>query len=147
MGTLRTGLLRFLPTGQDQGTDMRAKSRVLSSMIVLATAIFANAQSARADFFFSASNGSGLSASVNFSVSGNNLIVTLTNTSSSDVIMPSQILTAVFFNLPGSLTPVSAQAASGSVVNNEGAAGAAEFPNIAGEWAYTNGLSVNGSNS
>jgi len=120
-----------------------------SSLVVFGVAIFANASSAWADFVsYSASNGSGLTATVTFeTTAGGNLIVTLTNTSSMDVLVPSQILTAVFFSLPGSVTPVSANVTSGSSVNNPSVAGVAEFPSVSGEWAYKNGLSVNGSNS
>lgn len=126
---------------------MRGTKTLASSLAGFVLALFANSSPAWADFVYSASNGSGLSASVKFEVSGGNLIVTLTNTSSSDVSVPSQILTAVFFNVPGSLTPISANVANGSVVNNPTAAGNAEFPNVAGEWGYKSGLSLNGANT
>ena len=83
-------------------------------------------------------NGELLSASADFSVSGSNLTVILTNTSTADVNDPPDILTAVFFTLAGNptLTPVSALLSGGSVVffgpNGGG--------NVGGEWAYGNGL-------
>jgi hypothetical protein len=49
---------------------------------------------------FSASSGD-LSASVEFKQDGSNLLVTLTNTSLADVLIPKDVLTAVFFTLPG----------------------------------------------
>lgn len=128
-----------------QGKNMRGTMSKASALVVFAIATFSGASSAWADFIsFSASNGSGLSASVSFETSGGNLIVTLTNTSAMDVTVPSQVLTAVFFSLPGSMTPVSAVLNSGSVVNGDSApAGGA----VGGEWAYQSGLNVGGSNS
>ena len=49
---------------------------------------------------FAASSGA-LAASVTFEVSGTNLMVTLTNTSMADVLVPSNVLTAVFFDING----------------------------------------------
>ena len=49
---------------------------------------------------FSGSSGT-RAASVTFDTSGTNLIVTLTNTSAFDALVPIDILTAVFFSLAG----------------------------------------------
>jgi hypothetical protein len=66
------------------------------------------------------------------------LKVTLTNTSSSDVLVPVDVLTAVFFDIPGfSLTPVSALLNGGSTV----LFGPTNGGNMGGEWAYEEGLS------
>ena len=121
---------------------MRGNKWVASSRVLAACAVFATP--ARAEFF-SSSSGS-LSASVNFEInSDGDLVVTLTNTSSADVMNPAQILTAVFFSVPGSgLAPVSANVASGSWVNNEGAVGAANFPDVDGEWAFAYGINAPG---
>lgn len=76
---------------------------------------------------------------MDFTQSGTNLIVTLTNTSTADVTQASQILTAVFFNLNGvaPLTPVSAVLAPGSsVLFDQQPAGG----NVGGEWAYLGNL-------
>ena len=86
---------------------------------------------------FSASSGS-LAASATFDTSGSNLVVTLTNTSAADVLIPADALTAVFFDITGpTLTPVSALLTQGSTVlfgpNGGG--------NVGGEWAYASGLS------
>ncbi len=87
---------------------------------------------------FTGSSGN-LAASANFSVVGGNLQVILTNTSSADVLVPSDILTAVFFTVAGNpaLTPVSALLSGGSIViyGSQPAGG-----NVGGEWAYANGL-------
>jgi hypothetical protein len=82
-----------------------------------------------------------LSASASFDKSGTNLLVTLANTSGSDVGNPSQVLTAVFFSLAGdpALTPVSAVLTPGSIVyfgttDPDGVVG--------GEWAYKKGFLI-----
>ncbi len=78
-------------------------------------------------------------ASADFTVNGSGqLVVTLTNTSPADVLVPSQVLTAVFFNLSDTLTPVSATVASGSIVYDPAHA---TTTNVGGEWAYATGLS------
>lgn len=87
---------------------------------------------------FTGSSGS-LAASVTFSTSGTNLLVTLTNTSTADVMVPADVLTGVFFTIAGNptLTPVSAKLSSGSTVFFGPTGGG----NVGGEWGYVNGLS------
>ena len=78
-------------------------------------------------------------ASATFDTSGTNLIVTLTNTSTSDALVPVDILTAVFFSLAGdpTLSRVSAVLGAGSAVHFGGTdAGGV----VGGEWAYLDGL-------
>lgn len=79
----------------------------------------------------------------NVSIFGFNLLqVTLTNTATYDPTSSSQILTAMFFNLPGNptLTRVGALLAEGSTVK-----GVNPDPVVlGGEWAYKSGLSVSG---
>jgi len=66
------------------------------------------------------------------------LTVTLTNTSDSDVMVPADVLTAVFFDAGAySFTPLSALLASGSTVFFGPDGGG----NVGGEWAYLGGLS------
>lgn len=86
------------------------------------------------------------SASATFEVSGNNLIVTLTNTSTGDVLVPVDVLTGVFFNLAGSptLVPVSGVVASGSTVlfpPSGNPSGTDPGGVVGGEWGYNTGLS------
>jgi hypothetical protein len=77
-----------------------------------------------------------LSAQASFLVSGSQLSVILTNTSLSDVLVPTDVLTAVFFNVSGTplnLTQSSAVLTSGSSVefgttDSDGVVG--------GEWGY-----------
>jgi hypothetical protein len=87
---------------------------------------------------FTGSSGN-LNASADFEVSGVNLVVTLTNTSLSDVLVPVDVLTAVFFTLPGdpTLTRVSAALGAGSAVFF---GGTDPGDVVGGEWAYLDGL-------
>jgi hypothetical protein len=82
-----------------------------------------------------------LDATVTFSTSGNNLVVTLTNSSLSDVLLPTQVLTGVFFTAIGdpTLTPVSAVLGAGSTVLHVISQPAGGV--VGGEWAYADGLS------
>ena len=86
---------------------------------------------------FSAASGT-RAAEATFVNSGGNLIVTLTNTSTFDVLVPVDVLTAVYFDFSGgSLTRVSALLNSGSSVYY----GPSNGGNVGGEWAYKNGVS------
>jgi len=81
-----------------------------------------------------------LSAVASFELAGGDLLVILTNTSPHDVMNPSEVLTAVFFNLPGNptLSPISAVVAPGSAVWFGGTEPGGA---VGGEWAYRSGLS------
>ncbi len=81
--------------------------KVAVSSAIFAVMLLAPIAIARADVLLTQTNGS-LSASANFNLTGNVLTVTLTNTSAADVLVPTDVLTAVFFNGNGTLTPVSA---------------------------------------
>jgi len=87
-------------------------------------------------YLISASSGT-LAAEANFLTSGTNLVVTLTNTSASDVLNPTQVLTAVFFNVAGvgPLAPVSALLDGSTVFFGLNGGG-----NVGGEWAYASSL-------
>lgn len=113
---------------------LRESVRTLLALFLYGSAAVA------APLVLSESQGS-LAASVAFEVvSFSNLRITLTNTSSADVAVPSEVLTAVFFDLAGNpvLTPVSAELAPGSTVLF-GSAGPGGV--VGGEWAYATGLS------
>ncbi len=101
-------------------------------------AVAASSVASASPVAFSASAGN-LAASATFATSGSNLVVTLTNTSTSDVLIPADVLTAVFFDVSGgplSLTPVSALLEAGSVVHF----GPSNGGDVGGEWAYKSGL-------
>lgn len=85
-------------------------------------------------------NQGSLSASAMFELVGpSSLRITLTNTSTADVTAPSQLLTALFFNLAGDpvLTRGSAVLGAGSTVLFGGAEAGGV---VGGEWAYAAGL-------
>lgn len=93
---------------------------------------------------FSLSSGS-RAATADFTVSGNQLQVTLTNTSTADALVPTDLFTAIFFNVSGpalSLSRNSAILTVGSTVF-----GAASQPSsgiVGGEWAYASKSFGNG---
>lgn len=104
---------------------------------------------------FSASSGD-LAANVTFQISGTDLLVTLTNTSTVDCMVPTDILTGVFFDLynsatltPITLNPDSAILKTGShvdelIITNPGqihSVAIYPYTNVGGEFAYASGLS------
>ena len=115
-------------------------NRGLWSFVLVGSAIAVNSLltlPAQALTFF-ASDAKGRSASANFDSDGFNLVVTLTNTSQMDVRSSTDILTAVFFNLPENivLTPISATLAPDSTV----LFGKSNTTDVGGEWAYRAGF-------
>lgn len=101
--------------------------------------------SANAAVTFNFSSGT-RAATASFDVVSGQLEVTLTNTSTFDVLVPIDVLTAVFFNYNGgalALTPVSAKLAAGSsVVGTLPSPAVDPIPDgLGGEWAYGSGLS------
>jgi hypothetical protein len=116
--------------------------KIAISLAMFATVALASGTIARADtvtFSGSGTNpasGQALSASADFTLTGSTLTVTLTNTSAADVLVPSDVLTGVFFSSNGTLTPVSALLNTGSTVFFGSDGGG----NVGGEWVYTNGL-------
>lgn len=106
----------------------------------LGCALMAAAPALADSVTFSASQGI-LAASATFETSGSNLVVTLENTSGFDVMVPADVLTAVFFDVAGSplsLTPLSGVLAMSDVVLF-GIADPGDV--IGGEWAYNSALS------
>lgn len=96
---------------------------------------------------FSFTEGSPRAARATFEASGSNLRIGLTNTSTFDVMVPEENLTALFFDLAGgdSLSPVNALLGDGAVVyqgstiitdiNGDGVVDA-DDRDVSGEWAY-----------
>lgn len=111
-----------------------------------------HASTARADFTFSQTWGN-LEAQVSFSrdMITNDLVVTLKNISTFDVLNPTDVLTGVFFNIDisdATLTPVSAELAHGSAIAFPNAANLDPEPRdgldsnggFGGEWGYLSDL-------
>jgi hypothetical protein len=85
---------------------------------IIAFAVASSALASADSVSFNASQAN-LAASATFENSGSNLIVTLTNTSTFDVLVPADVLTCLFFDVDGAalnLTPVSAVLGSGATV-------------------------------
>lgn len=116
------------------------KRQSLVNRVCLSALLGILSTSANATLFTGASGN--LAASVDFSISGNTLTVVLTNTASADVLVPADVLTAVFFDISGNptLTSVSALLTSGSSVfydpQGQPAGGV-----VGGEWGYRAGIS------
>lgn len=86
---------------------------------------------------------SGRSASADFSVVAGQLVVTLDNTAATDTMVPTDVFTAIFFNITGSpmsLTRVSGVLGAGAQVYYD-ADGQPAGGVIGGEWAYVSGIS------
>ena len=86
---------------------------------------------------YSASSGN-LSATVDFNLVGNTLTVVLANTSLNDVLLPADVLTAVFFSSSGTLTEVSAVSGGPTFLNGVQVNPAGTV--VGGEWGYETGL-------
>lgn len=109
-------------------------------MTLVAALLLMSGTAQATSVIFSGASGS-RSASATFSNVGTSLLVALTNTSTSDVLVPTDVLTGVFFTVAGdpNLTSVSALLGPGSaVVFGPAPAGAV----VGGEWAYKDGLSA-----
>lgn len=114
---------------------MRIRWLGLPSLFVLLTCVATSTP-----LVFTGSQGN-LSAAASFEIMPfNNLRLVLTNTSSHDVFAPSEVFTALFFDIAGdpNLTPVSAVVAPGSAV---WFGGTDPSGIVGGEWAYRSGLS------
>ena len=94
----------------------------------------------------------GRSASVTFDtlnfMGTNYLSVRLTNTATYDSRIPTEILTAIFFNLPGNPTLSRTAGISGAYVTSpdsiKNGPAVGSFLDVGSEWAYKTGLSVGG---
>lgn len=95
---------------------------------------------------FTGSSGN-LAASADVSVVGSSLVIRLTNTSASDVMVPADVLTGVFFNVSGTapaFTRTSAVLGAGSTV----VSGTTDpLGVVGGEWAYASGIAGPGGRS
>src|SRR5262245_31218702 len=117
-----------------------ALNRVSRSLLAAGTLLGVLAGTSTSEAFLVSGSSGSLSASADFTLDGGNLSVVLTNTSAADVLVPTQVLTAVFFDIAGvgALTPVSALLSDGSTVFYGPAP--ADGKNVGGEWAYKAGI-------
>jgi hypothetical protein len=113
--------------------------------IMALIALPAGAEGASVTFAGSMTTGGySYAATATFATNGNDLIVTLMNTATQDVLDPARVLTAVFFHINGdpTLTPISAEVPGTRSVVFAPPGGAG--PDVGMEWAYKDGLSVPG---
>jgi hypothetical protein len=116
------------------------KMRLLKSTLCAALIALAWTGSSQATpVTFSGSSGT-LSAEADFSLSGSTLTVALMNTSSADVLVPTDVLTGVFFNTTHTLTPVSASLGASTVFYGS-------ISNAGDGWGYASSVSAQGENS
>lgn len=120
--------------------------RRLSAAASLAVALASFPLPATADSITFVGSSGSLAALVTFAVDGSGtLVVTLSNPTSSDVLVPGDVLTAVFFGLAHdpTLTPLSALLSPGSTVFYD-ADGQPAGGVVGGEWAYTSSTTAYG---
>lgn len=110
----------------------------ITVLLAIAATCVAN-PSAFGSLTFTGSSGS-LNAKVDFNLSGSTLTVTLANTSTSDVLVPTDVLTGVFFNTTHALTAVSASLNGSSVFYGS-------ITDVGGGWGYASGVAAQGKNS
>ncbi len=123
-------------------------NRSVLSRAALCAAVMACglAQSASAGVVWSATSGD-KAASADFSAASGKLTIVLSNNSMADAMVPTDILTGIFFDIAGS--PLSLARISVTIPNGQGAfkigsgsAGSTDSGNgVGGEWAYKGGLS------
>jgi hypothetical protein len=118
----------------DGGFQMKKALFALTFLLALALMT----PPALADIVFTGSSGN-RAASANFQNIGGDLVITLTNTSTADVLVPVDVLTGLFFDISASLTPVSALLNSSTVAYGPDGGG-----NVGGEWRYEAGLAAPG---
>jgi hypothetical protein len=113
--------------------------RLAVSAALLSVALWATPASANS-LTMGLTNGS-RSASAVFVNSGGQLVVTLTNTSTADALVPTDLLTAIFCDVAGSpsLTTVSAVICATCSILNPPALATDPGGSVGGEWAYLGG--------
>lgn len=118
-------------------------NRIRFGAAALAASVAFGAQSA---VIFNLSGPGGRAAQASFDIVGSNLVITLTNTATHDVMNSSELLTGVYWSVSGGplgLGRVSAALNAGSfVAGNVPTPAVDPLPNgVGGEWAYRGGLS------
>lgn len=115
-----------------EGVILKLKHLIgISSLLVVCSAAHA--------VTFSASQGA-LSAQVDFTIDSGNLKVVLTNKSTADCMVPTDILCGVFFNGTPALTPISALVSAGSNTYKNTTLVSGPGADVGGAWAYASGF-------
>ena len=116
--------------------NLCTKYSIFAILPVLILMVALPGQASASAITYAGSSGN-LSASATFSLTGNNLTVTLTNTSLTDVTLPVEVLTAVWFNNTHTLSPVSASLNGSSVFYGS-------ITNLGDGWGYYSNLAGGG---
>jgi PEP-CTERM motif len=119
---------------------MKGIRSIFSALCAMFVALAWTSSSQALSLTYSGSSGN-LSASASFNLSGSTLNIILTNTSSSDVLVPADVLTGLFFHTTNLLTPVSASLNGSSVFYGS------IVTNVGEGWQYKSGVSAQGKNS
>ena len=112
----------------------------------LFVAMVATSFDASAGVIFGSSSGS-RAAAARFDIVGEGLEVVLSNTSLADTLVPSDVLTGVFFNITGNPALTRMSAMSGGPTYRGTTLISDAHTAVGGEWAYRNGLNQYAANS
>jgi hypothetical protein len=115
----------------------------MRSQVLAVAALVVAAGTAHGAVTFTSLAPDGRAASAEFSIGGQGrLTVVLTNTATTDVLVPTDVLTGILFNISGatvSLTPLTAELTRRSVVYYD-ADGQPVNDDVGGEWAYRDSM-------
>jgi uncharacterized protein (TIGR03382 family) len=123
---------------------MKRKSFLLKSMVAMAVGSALNAMAT--PLLYTGSAGS-RAASVSFEIVGGALRLVLTNSSAADMLVPTDVLTGVFFNVAGNPLMTRTSVTSAGMTRLGTTVVSAAGSNVGGEWAYLNSLAQYGANS
>ncbi len=126
------------------GGFMKIKSVIISSVLAATASISLPAHAI--PIIFTGSSGA-LAASASFDIVGGQLQIVLANISGVDVLVPSNVLTGMFFNVNGNpaLARLSALSNGTTYLGAAPISGAGTV--VGGEWGYKNGLAQYGANT
>ncbi len=123
---------------------MKRKSLLLKSVVAVAVS---SALSAMATPMLYTGSAGSRAASVSFEIVAGALRLVLTNSSAADTLVPTDVLTGVFFDVAGNPSMARTSATSAGLTRLGTTIVSAAGSNVGGEWAYLNGLNQYGANS
>jgi hypothetical protein len=139
---LSTSIISMKAFAKPLGDDHQSSSKDLNIQHLTSAGLPA---SLTETFLFTGTDSFGRAASADFSINGSNLVIVLSNISLADVLVPTDVLTGVFFNISGNpvLRKGSAVLGAASTVfydpDGRPAGGI-----VGGEWAYKGALHGSG---
>lgn len=120
------------------------KSYLLAGLFAIASTT--SLEAAAIPVTYTGSSGT-LAASASFDITGGQLQVVLSNTSIWDVLVPTDVLTGVFFNIPDNPALARISAITGGTTYRGATNVSGAGTSVGGEWAYKNGLAQYGANT